>query len=48
MFNPVCLLFKQLHAVIPRRPVHRPMFIIQLINPKQYTILILPQIGKAF
>ena len=48
MFNAVCLFLKQLHPVIPWRAIHRPMFIINFINAQQHTILILPQIGKAF
>ena len=47
-FDAVRVLLEQLHSVVPRRAVHRPMFVVNFVDPQQQTLLVLSHIGEPF
>ena len=48
VLDPVELFLKQLHAVVPRRAVHGPVFVIDLVDADKDAVLILAHVGEPF
>ena len=44
--DPVGLFLEQLHPVVPGRAVHRPVFVVDLVDAQQDALLVLPQVGE--
>ena len=47
VFDPVDILLQQFDAVIPRRTVHHPVLVVDLVDAEQHALLVLPHIGEA-
>jgi len=48
ILDPVEIFLKQLHPVVPRRAVHGPVLVLDLVNADQDALLVLPHIGEPF
>ena len=48
VFDAVELLLEQLFTVVPRRAVHGPVFVVNLVDADEDAVLVLPHVGEAF
>ena len=48
ILDAIDILIQKLDPVIPRRAIHHPVLVIDLVNTKQHALLVVAHIGKAF
>ena len=48
MLDTVGIFLLQFKPVFPRRAIHHPVLMVDLVDAKQHALLVLPQIGEPF